>query len=49
MQLTLTITGGIFVVGNGNNEKYTNDGVLIAIASTGYEVQQRTGRIPVSN
>jgi len=43
--INLDDNGGIFVVGNGNNEKYTNDGVLIAIASTGYEVQQRTGSI----
>ncbi|MCJ8351250.1 hypothetical protein [Moritella sp.] len=43
--ISLGDDGSVFVVGNGNNEKYNADGVLIAIASTGYEVQQRTGKI----
>ncbi|SGZ04401.1 hypothetical protein [Moritella viscosa] len=43
--INLDDNGGIFVVGNGNNEKYTDDGVLIAVANTEYEVQQRTGSI----
>ena len=43
--INLDDNGGIFVVGNGNNEKYTDDGVLIAVANAEYEVQQRTGSI----
>ncbi|MBL1416396.1 MAG: hypothetical protein COA76_03025 [Moritella sp.] len=43
--ISLGDDGSVFVVGNGNNEKYNANGVLIAIANTGYKVQQRTGKI----
>jgi len=43
--INLADDGSVFVVGNGKNEKYDENGVVIAIGNTGYEVQQRTGNI----